>query len=80
VKKARVESTCECQAKLLAELDERRRVVRGWARPSRGGELTAPAHSIGAGSERFQVAWACPYCTRNVVRSFDASALVHGAA
>jgi len=36
---------------------------------------TAPAHSIGADEERFDVAWLCPFCIRNTLRSFDATGL-----
>jgi hypothetical protein len=75
---ATIRSVCECQAKLGAELDEKRHVVRGWARDRRTNrEMVAPAHSIGAEHAIFQVAWACPYCTRNQLRSFDASGLVY---
>jgi hypothetical protein len=75
MKTAGVQSMCECQARLGAELDEQRRALRGWAR-QRNREISAPANTIGAGNERFQVGWACPFCTRNTLRSFDASALV----
>jgi hypothetical protein len=78
VKRATVRSVCECQAKLGAELDEQRHVVHGWARdPRRGRELVAPAHSIGADRSVFDVAWSCPWCTRNQVRLFAAEALVY---
>src|SRR5438477_5168170 len=78
VKKATVRSVCECQARLGAELDERRHVVRGFARdPRRGRELVAPAHSIGSQRPVFEVAWFCPWCTRNQVRLFAAEALVY---
>jgi hypothetical protein len=76
LKVATIHSVCECQAKLGAELDEHRHVVRGWAKDRRTGqELTAPAHSIGADHPKFEVGWACPFCTRNLLRSFDAEAL-----
>lgn len=67
---------CECQAKLGAELDEKHRVVRGWARDRRTGrELVAPAHSIRPSDAQFDVGWLCPLCTRNQLRLFEASAL-----
>ncbi len=72
---AKVQSVCECQAKLGAELDARRHVVRGWATGRRGQVLVAPAHSIGADEPRFNIGWACPFCTRNQLRAFDAAAL-----
>jgi hypothetical protein len=76
VKRATVHSVCECQAKLGAELDVHRHVVRGWARdPRRQQELVAPAHSIGSTKPVFEVAWFCPWCTRNQLRLFEAGAL-----
>ena len=58
------------------ELDEHRHVVRGWARDSRRQrELVAPAHSIGADRAVFEVAWFCPWCTRNQLRVFSVDAL-----
>jgi hypothetical protein len=75
MKVATVRSRCECQAHLAAELDELRVVLRGWAVDARKLELPAPANSIGAERERFDVGWACPFCTRNTLRSFTASGL-----
>jgi hypothetical protein len=78
MKVATVYSVCECQAPLGAEVDEKRYVVRGWAKDGRRKrELNAPANSIGPERVRFDVGWMCPICTRNVLRSFDASGLVY---
>ncbi len=59
-----------------AELDEQRVALRGWAVDARKRQLAAPANTIGAERERFDVCWACPVCTRNTLRSFTGSALV----
>ncbi len=75
MKTAVVQSVCECQAGLGAELDEQRRARRGWAR-LRGRELSAPANTIMSSAESFNVGWACPFCTRNTLRTFDAGVLV----
>jgi len=76
MKVATVHSPCECQAHLSAELDEQRVALRGWATDGRKRQLAAPANTIGAERERFDVGWACPFCTRNTLRSFTGSALV----
>ena len=68
-----VSSPCECQATLSAVLDEKRHVIRGEAR-LRGVKERAPAHSIGASVERFDVAWLCPFCNRNTLRTFHVGA------
>lgn len=76
MKTATISSVCECQARLAARLDERRVVLEGWASPARTtARQAAPAHAIDAGSAMFRVGWACPYCGRNTLRSFDAAAL-----
>ncbi|MBX3181766.1 MAG: hypothetical protein KIT72_12115 [Polyangiaceae bacterium] len=85
MKHAHISTLCECQARLSAELDEHRQVTRGWARhlrdrlsaaqPLHEAQVVAPAHSIHASQPRFQVAWLCPFCGRNTLRSFDASGL-----
>lgn len=77
MKTAIVHSVCECEAQLGAELDEHRVVLRGWARDRRRGhEELAPANALHSTPVRFDVGWACPICTRNVLRSFDAQNLV----
>jgi hypothetical protein len=69
-----ISSRCECQATLSATLDEKRHVVKGTARRHGDTELAA-AHSIHAENERFDVAWLCPFCNRNTLRSFHVGAL-----
>src|SRR5215831_5753176 len=76
MKTAIVHSVCECQARLGAELDEQHRALRGWAR-QRGREYSAPANVVRSGGPSFNVGWACPFCTRNVLRAFDAGVLVY---
>ena len=76
MKKTTISSVCECQAPLRADLDEHRHVLRGWATdPRRRHPLVAPAHAIGIDARQFQVGWQCPFCTRNVLRSFDSDGL-----
>ena len=77
MKSATVESKCECQAKLVAVLDEKRQVLKGSAKDSRGRELLAPATSMHADKPRFDVGFMCPFCTRNTLRSFEADGLVY---
>jgi len=67
-------SRCECQAILTAVLDDRRQVLHG-AASHLGARESAPAHSIGAERESFDIAWMCPFCGRNTLRSFYAGAL-----
>jgi hypothetical protein len=69
-----ISTRCECQATLSATLDEKRHVVSGWAARN-GDKERAPAHSINADQDRFDVAWLCPFCNRNTLRSFFAGAL-----
>jgi hypothetical protein len=76
MKTAVIESVCECEAKLGAVLDEQRHVVRGFAR-YRGRELPAPANALGTKSDRFDVGFMCPFCTRNTLRSFLGGALAY---
>lgn len=64
-----VQTRCECQATLIAELTQDRCVVTGWAARAGKREL-APAHSIGKDQVNFDIGWLCPYCGRNVMRSF----------
>jgi hypothetical protein len=72
--RAQATSRCECQAILSAVLDDKRHVLEGAA--TRGGiREGAPAHSIGADQPSFDVAWLCPFCGRNVLRTFSAGGL-----
>lgn len=70
----KIQSACECQVLLEAELDEQRLVVSGTA--TRGKDVeSAPANSVGADADRFDVVWHCPFCGRNTLRTFYAGAL-----
>jgi hypothetical protein len=68
------QSRCECQASLTAKLTEERYVVTGSAFRD-GRRESAPAHAIHPEDEIFDVGWLCPFCGRNVMRTFAASAL-----
>lgn len=70
MKRFQAKSRCECQAILTADLNDQRFVLEG-AASRHGLRERAPAHSIHTGSShRFDVAWACPFCGRNTLRSF----------
>ncbi len=72
-----IQTVCECQALLEAELNADRQVLRGFARRG-GASESAPANSImgsGADGDRFDVAWKCPLCGRNTLRTFHVGAL-----
>ncbi len=71
-----VRSRCECQAHLVARLDEQRHVVQAFVTDRTGHKESAPAHSIGAQRDRFDIGWLCGVCGRNVLRSFSADALI----
>jgi hypothetical protein len=77
MKIARVESRCECQAQLVAELDESRTVVRGFVNDrERNRELVAPANATKKiGDKQVDVGWSCPVCTRNTLRTFNVETL-----
>ena len=78
MKTATIHSACECQARLAAELDEEKTVVRGWAKDVRRKiTRTSPAHSIRPERARFEVGWFCPFCIRNTLRVFDTAALAY---
>src|SRR5262249_43979448 len=79
MQQARIASACECQARLEAFLDEKRYVLAGSASLS-GLTERSPAHAIGAERRRFDVAWLCPFCGRNTLRSFDSEASGGGVA
>lgn len=69
-----IQTVCECQALLHAELDAERLVLHGWA--SRGTvRESAPANTLGKPGDRFDVGWNCPICGRNTLRTFHEGAL-----
>jgi hypothetical protein len=75
---ATIQSRCECQAMLSASLNQQRYVLSGWATElRRKRQESCPAHSISAESDRFEVAWLCPFCGRNTLRAFYAGALTY---
>jgi hypothetical protein len=67
-------SRCECQALLRATLDDNRHVLAGSA-TQHGTTESAPAHSMHAEREHFDLGWLCPFCGRNTLRTFYAGAL-----
>jgi hypothetical protein len=67
-------SRCECEALLVAILDDKRHVLEGSA-SHLGATEKAPAHSIHAEEEHFDIGWLCPFCGRNTLRTFYAGAL-----
>jgi hypothetical protein len=67
-------SRCECQAHLTAIVDEKHHVIEGMARRHEDKEI-APAHSINPSQDRFDIAWLCPFCGRNTLRSFHQGGL-----
>jgi hypothetical protein len=78
----RVQSVCECQALLEADLDAGFQVLHGSAiqRATAGRAVREPAPAntvgvIGAAPERFDIVWQCPVCGRNTLRSFHVGAL-----
>jgi rubredoxin len=77
MKIARVQSRCECQAQLVAELDESRTVLRGYVYDrTRDREIPAPANATKPiGSKQIDVGWSCPMCTRNTLRAFNVESL-----
>ncbi len=50
-----VRSRCECQAHLVARLDEQHHVLQAYVVDRTGHQESAPAHSIGSQRDRFDV-------------------------
>jgi len=76
VKTATISSSCECQARLFADIDENKQALRGWATDRRRGKTRpAPAHVMRQHGEHFDVGWFCPFCIRNTLRSFHTGGL-----
>ena len=76
MRQATVRSRCECQASLVATLNENKLVLTAFATDRTGNVEPAPAHTMGASRPRFDVGWLCSICGRNVLRSFSSDALM----
>lgn len=74
MKVAIIRSVCECQARLVAEIDAGGRAANGRAQ-KQGEALVAPTHALNNEDEYFDVGWQCPFCGRNTLRSFYRGAL-----
>ncbi len=72
-----VQTVCECQTLLGAELDEACQVLEGWAGPPTRRE-PAPANSVCAArkADHLDLVWHCPVCGRNTLRAFHSGALI----
>jgi hypothetical protein len=71
-----VQSRCECQARLVAVLDENRFVITAHCIPAGGEKELSPAQSMGAYRQNFDIGWLCTNCGRNVLRSFSVDGLI----
>jgi len=72
---ATVRSRCECQASLVAVLNEQRFVLHAYAAGSDRERVVSPANSMKIDQERFDLGWLCPICGRNTLRSFSSESL-----
>lgn len=67
----RISSHCECEATVSAELDVCHRARFGWAvHPLGGDRVPCPAISVRFDPAQVEVSWLCPFCGRNLLRSF----------
>ncbi len=76
MRQSTVRSRCECQARLVAVLDENRFVITAYCVPAGGEKEISPAQSMGAYQKNFDIGWLCTNCGRNVLRSFFVDALI----
>lgn len=76
MRQATIRTVCECQADLIATLNEEHLVVEASAvHATDKTREPAPAHTMQANQPHFDVGWLCPFCGRNTLRSFHAEAL-----
>jgi len=76
MKTAKVRTVCECQAFLLAELDEQLNVVSGTCEDSRGRITHAPSSKAFVSKGQMGITFACPVCSRNALRTFSLAKFV----
>ena len=75
MKTTQVRTLCECQALLIAIVDENLNVTAGTCEDSHKRQLRAPACRAFKSQSQLGVSFACPLCTRNVLRTFSLSKL-----
>lgn len=76
MRQAIIRTVCECQADLVATLNEQHLVLEASAiHPTDRTLESAPAHSMHPDEPSFDIGWLCPFCGRNTLRSFSADAL-----
>jgi len=71
-----VRTLCECQACLVAEVDEHLNVISGWCEDSRKRFSVAPASKAFVSGQQVGISFSCPACTRNVLRTFSLAKLL----
>ncbi len=71
MKTTQVRTRCECQSTLMAVLDERLNVIVGANVDSHDKHVQAPASRTFTSSHQVGISFACPICTRNVLRTFS---------
>lgn len=76
MKTALVRSRCECQARLVAKLNEQCHIIQAYAANLEDQQQPAPSHSMNADRDRFDIGWLCSFCGRNTMRSFYKNALI----
>ncbi len=75
MKTIQVRTRCECEATLIAVLDQRLNVIAGATEDSRRRQLPAPASRAFTSRHEVGLSFACPLCTRNVLRTFSLAKL-----
>ncbi len=73
---AQLRTRCECQSTLVAVLDEQLNVMVGANVDSQDQRVRAPASRAFVSNHQVGVSFACPTCTRNVLRTFSRDQLV----
>ena len=75
MKTTQVRTLCECQASLIAVLDENLNVITGASEDSRKRRTVAPTSRAFTSRSQVGLSFACPLCTRTVLRTFSLSKL-----
>ncbi len=76
MKTTQVKTFCECQACLIAELDEQLNVLSGYCEDSHKRRTNAPASKAFVSRSQVGISFSCPVCTRNALRTFSHAKLI----